>query len=136
MARNNLQEEIKRLLARTPVIGSACELDLLVFLHRHPRSLLTNEQLAAFVGRDMKQVAKSVEGFIEAGLLARTQNAKHAARLYLLMLNGPQGEGLKSLLEIASTREGRQGILLLLGSRRSRVPADIAQEQSRLHAIA
>lgn len=136
MTRNNLQEEIKRLLARTPVIGTACDLDLLVFLHRHPRSLLTNEQLAAFVGYDMKQVAKSVEGFIEAGLLARTQNPKHAARLYLLVLSGPQGGGLESLLEIASTREGRRGVLLLLHSRRSQMPTDIAEEKRRMHAIA
>jgi hypothetical protein len=136
MTRNNLQEEIKRLLARTPVIGTACDLDLLVFLHRHPHSLLTNEQLAAFVGYDMKQVAESVEDFIEAGLLARTQNAKHAVRLYLLMFDGPQGGGLKSLLEIASTREGRRGILLLLHSRRSQMPTDIAEEKRRMHAIA
>lgn len=129
-------EEIKSLLTRALVIRNACELDLLVFLHRHPRSLLTNEQLAAFVGYDMKLVAKAIEGFIEAELLARTQNPKHAARMYLLLLQGPKGGGLKSLLAIASTRPGRQAILEQLDSGRSREPVDIARGRRRLHAIA
>lgn len=129
-------DEITRLLARAAVIRSACELDLLVFLHRHPRSLLTNEQLAAFVGYDTKQVAQSIDGFIEAGLLERTQNPKHAARMYLLVLDGPQGGGLRSILEIATTRQGRQTILEHLNSRRSQQPVDIARAKRRLSAIA
>ena len=78
--------------------------------------LLTNEQIAAFVGYDMKQVAQSLEGFIEAGLLERTQNPMHAARMYRLELNGPKGGGFKTLLEVASTREGRREILEALNS--------------------
>ena len=110
---NNRQqlEEVKQLLARLSVIRNGCDLDLLVFLYRHPRTLLTNEQIAAFVGRDMKQVAASLDTFIEAGLLERTQNPTHAARMYLLQLDGPQGGGFKKLLELASTREGRRAIL-------------------------
>lgn len=102
---------MKQLLARLSVIRNGCDLDLLVFLSRHPRTLLTNEQIAAFVGRDMKQVAQSLDTFIEAGLLERTQNPTHAARMYLLQLDGPQGGGFKRLLELASTREGRRIIL-------------------------
>ena len=106
------REEIKRLLARTPAIQSACDLDLLVFLHRHPRTLLTTEQLATFVGYELKNIAKALEAFIEAGLLRRTaQQSAHAARLFLLLLDGPQGPGLSALLELASTREGRERII-------------------------
>lgn len=103
--------EIKRLLARASLIRNGCDLDLLVFLYRHPRILLTSEQIAAFVGREMKQVAQSLDMFIAAGLLERTQNPTHAARMYLLELDGPQGDGFKKLLELASTREGRRVIL-------------------------
>jgi hypothetical protein len=39
-----IQKKIKRLLARTPVIRNGCDLDPLVFLYRHPRTLLTSEQ--------------------------------------------------------------------------------------------
>ena len=108
-------DETKRLLAHLSFIRGACELDLLGFLYRHPRTFLTNEQLAAFVGYGMKPVAKGIEAFITAGLLKRTQNPSHAARFYFLVLDGPQGGGLKALLELASTRQGRRGILQLLG---------------------
>lgn len=129
-------EEIKRLLSRTPVIGGACDLDLLVFLHRHPRTLLTNEQLASFVGYDMKQVARSVDAFGAAGLLERTQNPKHAARMYVLLLNGPQGGGLKALLKLACTRKGRGHILNILDPGQSQPAIDVVSRERRLHAIA
>ena len=64
--------EIRRLLAQAVVIQSACDLDLLVFLHRHPRTLLTSEQLAGFVGYPLKDIAKALDTFLEAGLLERT----------------------------------------------------------------
>src|ERR1051326_1818722 len=103
-------DDVRRLLARAPVIRSAAELDLLVFLYRHPRTLLTNEQLAGFAGYDMKQIAQAIEKFIAAGLLERTQNSMHAARMYLLLLEGPQTGGLKTLLDMACTRQGRRDI--------------------------
>ena len=103
------------MLAQAVVIQSACDLDLLVFLHRHPRTLLTSEQLAGFVGYPLKDIAKALDTFLEAGLLERTaQQSAHAARMFLLLLGGPQGGGVKALLELASTRQGRQGILAAL----------------------
>jgi hypothetical protein len=117
------QHEAKVLLARTPAIRGACELDLLGFLNRHPRTLLTSEQLAVFVGYDIKEVAKSIDVFIEAGLLGRTKNRLHAARMYCLILNGQQGDGLTALLELAGTKQGRRDILALLGPRPSQEAA-------------
>lgn len=111
------RELSKRLLARTPVIRSACDLDLMVFLHRHPRALLTSEQLAGFVGYSLKEIAQSLDAFIEAGLLARTaQQSMHAARFFVLLLEGPQAGGVKQLLELGATRQGRQCILQVLNS--------------------
>lgn len=128
-------EEIKRLLAHTSIVRSACDLDLLVFFHRHPRALLTSEQVATFLGYDMKKIAKAIETFVEEGLLERTQNPTHAARLYVLVLNDPRG-GLKLLLNLASTRQGRQDILDLLGPGQSETSLGDVQEKRRLHAIA
>lgn len=133
---NRLSEELEQLLARTRIIRSACELDLLVFLHRHPRSLLTSERLAAFLGYDMKKIANAIEAFIERGLLERTQNPAHAARLYVLVHNGPHGRGLTALLKLASTRQGRQEILELFGTGQSEATPNTVQEKRRLHAIA
>jgi hypothetical protein len=129
------QKEIERLLARTPAIAGACELDLLVFFYRHPRSLLTNEQLAVLVGYDTKQIAQAIESFIEGGLLERTQNTMHAARLYVLLLEGPQNGGLKRLLDLASTHEGRAEILQILVPGRS-AGADPGQAGRKLRFIA
>lgn len=109
--------EIRRLLARTPLIRNSGDLDLLVFFYRHPRTLLTSEQIAAFVGRDMKVVAEALDTFIAAGFVERLHNPTHAARMYLLVVHGPEGKGLKRLLELASTRQGRQEILAILNSR-------------------
>ena len=130
------QELIKRILARTPLIEDACSLDLLVFLYRHPQTLLTNEQLASFVGYEMKVVAKSIETFVDAGLLERTQNPTHAARMYRLMLESPRTGEPKALLELASTRKGRRDILEFLTSRRSSRPVDVIQSKTKLRVIA
>lgn len=106
------RELTKRLVDGAPVIRNACGLDLMVFLHRHPRSLLTSEQLAGFVGYSLKEIAGALDAFIEAGLLARTaQQSLHAARLFLLLLDGPQHEGVRALVKLAATRAGRQRIL-------------------------
>lgn len=113
-------EDAKHLLAGAPFIKDACDLDLLVFLQRHPRTLLTSEKLAAFVGYDMQQVAKALDVFVDAGILERIQSSTHGARMYLLSLNGPQGGGLKPLLDLASTREGRRNLLEALHAGRPR----------------
>ena len=115
---------------------SACDLDLLAFLHRHPRTLLTSEQLAAFVGYDIKEIAKSLEGFIEAGLLERTQNPMHAARMYLLVLDGPHHGGIRELLKLASTRNGRRGVLRALDLPRSQTSKESPRGQRRMLKIA
>ena len=136
-ARGRDRQETQLLLAAAPFIKSACELDLLMFLYRHRRTLLTNEQLAAFVGYDTKRVAKSSDILIEAGLLERTQNTMHASRMYHLTLRGPEREGLKKLLEAAATRAGRQEILsVLLNSPQNGKPAGDSSSTRKIQAIA
>ena len=107
-----------------------------MFLHRHPRALLTSEQLAAFVGYDIKQVARSLDAFIDAGLLERMQNPMHAARMYVLVLDGPQGGGLIALLKLASSRQGRHDILRSLPTARLRTDSGAVQGKRRLLQIA
>jgi hypothetical protein len=126
-------DETKRLLARTPIIQNACDLDLMVFLHRHPRALLTSEQLAGLVGYNLKEIAKALDAFIEAGLLERTaQQSMHAARMFVLLLDGPQGGVVRALLELASTREGRQRILAVLNVRGAHLKQPGAPPEPRL----
>jgi hypothetical protein len=128
------RKDIQQMLSRVPCVTGACGLDLLAFFYRHPRSLLTNDQLSALVGYDTREIAKSIDAFVDAGFLERAQTPIHAARMYLLVLDGPQTGGLKELLNLATTHQGRQDILELLIPGRSGPSA--GQARRRLHVVA
>ena len=104
------------MLDRIRGVRHACDLDLLLFFYRHPRVLLTGERLVTYLGYDREQVAKSLEGLIEAGLLTRSQNPARPARLYILELDALPGGVLSSFLKIVGTRPGRQEAMRLLGA--------------------
>ena len=103
--------DARQLLDRIGVIRRACDLDLLIFFVRHPRSLLASESLASFLGYDLKEIAASLDVLLDAGLLTRTQTSAHAARLYVLAVDktgrGTKQGWLPALRELASTRDGR-----------------------------
>jgi DNA-binding MarR family transcriptional regulator len=109
-------DDLRSMLERIRGIRHPCDLDLLLFFHRHPRALLTSEQLVAYLGYDGERVAKSLDGLIEAGLLTRSQNTytSDAAHLYVLELRGPDGALLASLLKVAATPQGRRDVMRLL----------------------
>jgi hypothetical protein len=116
-------QELSALLKRVPGIRHACDLDLLLFFYRHPSALLTSEQIVAHVGYHRERVAASLDGLIEAGLLMRSQNPSHAARLYVLDLHSLPDGPLTALLEIAATREGRHEVMRLLEGGPTRKPS-------------
>jgi len=101
------QDEANSVVERAGIFRHACDIDLLLFFVGHPRTLLSSETLASFLGYELKQIADSLEVLLAAGLIKRTQSAAHAARLYLLMTDGSSPEWLRPLLEMASTRQGR-----------------------------
>lgn len=78
----------------------------------------------------MNLVAGALDSFIGTGLVERVHNPTHAARLYVLAMHGPEDKGLKRLLELASTRQGRHEILTALNSGSSHT-----QEAKRLRLI-
>ena len=61
-----------------------CDLDLLLFFHRHPRVLMTSERLAAYVGYDVKQGGRSLDTLLDAAVLQRSPNPTHVVCLYAL----------------------------------------------------
>src|SRR5262245_2380378 len=97
------------LLGSIGPLRHACELDLLLFFHRHPRAILTSARLAAYVGYDQNQVTRSLERLADAGLLVGSRNSTSGARLYVLRT--AKGSWVNSVLEIALTRDGRQRLL-------------------------
>lgn len=103
-------EDTCRLLDRIGVLKRPCDVDLLVFFARHPRALLTSEQLAAWLGYELKQIAESLETLLDAGLLTRTQNPAHAARMYVFVVGASNGDWVPTLLKLVSTRSGRLAV--------------------------
>lgn len=102
------------MLDRIRGVRNPCDLDLLLFFYRHPCALLTSELLVTYLGYDREQVATSLEGLLEAGLLTRSQSSSHSARLYVLALESVPGGLLPSFLEIVTSRPGRQEAMRLL----------------------
>jgi len=101
------REHARRLLHSIGFLRHRCDLDLLLFFVRHPRSLLTSDQIAAYLGYDLKRIGDSLENLLSAKLLTRSQSPAHAARLYVFAVNAPSGGWWPSLAEAVSTREGR-----------------------------
>lgn len=96
-----------------------CDLDLLLFFYRHPRAFLISERLAAYVGYDLPQVTHSLETLITGGVLRRSPDSTHPARLYVLTPGSTLGGLLSSLLRFAATREGRLAVIHALKQRHS-----------------
>ena len=95
------------LLARIPALQRPCDLDLLVFFAKHPRTLLTSEHLARLLGYQLKEIAQSLDVLLGAGFLTRTQDLARPARMYVFAPGVANGESLPAIVAFASTREGR-----------------------------
>jgi hypothetical protein len=110
------QEHARRILERIDALRHPCDLDLLIFFARHPCTIMASEELAAFLGYELKQIAESLEVLLGAELLRRTQKSTYAVRMYVLAA-GDSGSGWwPELLELASTRDGRLALRLALAS--------------------
>ncbi|HEY7789252.1 MAG TPA: hypothetical protein VIC33_01950 [Vicinamibacterales bacterium] len=134
------REQARQLVERGGVLRNRCDLDLLLFFARHPYALLTSDQLAAFIGEDVQSVGDSLDLFLNAGLLKRSQNPNSSARLYAFSAGGDHGGWLTPLIELASSRDGRLAVLEALaqqtgdraqGSVRRRAP----NRPLRIHKI-
>ena len=105
-------ESLERLLA-TAGLTHPCDLDLVLFFNRHRDSLMTSETLAAFLGYDLTQLAKSLDLLVERRLLLRSQNPAHFARRYRFTTEHAD-RPFQDLLEVASTLEGRRRLRHLM----------------------
>jgi hypothetical protein len=112
--------QIGEILDRLECLRHPCDLDLLLFFHRHPQAFLKSERLAEYVGYDLSQVERSLETLMTAGLLRQSPDSTRPARLYVLTRSsGTLGVWLLSLLRIAATREGRVAVIHALKQRPS-----------------
>jgi hypothetical protein len=99
-------------------LRNACDLDLLLFFSRHPRVVLSSEQLATYVGYDLVEVARALDLLLGAGLLKRTLNHGTSGQMYVLEVD-QAGEWLEPLRQLCTTPDGRNALRVLLRERRS-----------------
>ena len=128
MAKRMTPKRIGDLLDRIGCLRHPCDLDLLLFFHRHPRAFLISERLAEYVGYDLPQVAQSLETLITAGLLRRSPDSTDPARLYVLTPGSTRGRWLSSLLRFAAARDGRLAVIHFLKQRQSKLSGGSAPE--------
>ena len=105
-------------LVKAAGLRNACDLDLLLFFSRHPRVVLSSEQLAAYVGYDLVEVARALDLLLGAGLLKRTLNHGTPGRMYVLEVDHAE-EWLEPLRQMCATPDGRSALRALLRQRRS-----------------
>ncbi len=55
---------VRSTVDRVPGIRHACDIDLLLFFYRHPRAMLTSEQLVAYLGYGRERIAKSLDALV------------------------------------------------------------------------
>jgi hypothetical protein len=103
---------LKRLLDASG-LTHPCDLDLALFFYRHQGALMTSDNIAAFLGYDVTELAKSLDLLVERRVLARSQNHTNSVRLYRFT-NEHADASLRALLEVASTLEGRRRLRRLL----------------------
>jgi hypothetical protein len=112
----------RTLLDRIPQLQRPCDLDLLTFFARHPRTLVSNEQLGQLMGYQLNEVARSRDVLIAAGWLTRTESPTRRPPLYVFEAGGADGKLLSALVALATTRDGRLALRRVL----ARVPAGAA----------
>jgi hypothetical protein len=111
-------EQMAVQLVEAAGLRDACDLDLLLFFSRHPRVVLTSEQLAAYVGYELQQVARALDLLLGTGLLKRTLNQGAPGRMYVLEVSRVE-EWLEPLRHVCATPDGRNALKALLKRRQT-----------------
>jgi hypothetical protein len=98
---------VRALLNRMPALERPCDLDLLVFFARHWRILVSSEQLALLLGYPLREIARSRDVLVAAGLLTRAQEPTRAERMYVFDPESTNNGPLSAIVTLASTPGGR-----------------------------
>jgi hypothetical protein len=103
-------DEPRRLLNRIPALQRPCDLDVLLFFARHWRTILTSEQLARLLGYPLKEIARSRDALVAAGLLSRVQDPARPERMYVLDRESRTDGPVTAIVALASAPGGRSSL--------------------------
>jgi hypothetical protein len=105
------------------VLASPCDLDVLLFVHRHPRALLGLDDLARGAGYSVREVRASIEALTAAGLVAcakRTSEDHTSSTVFYEFTPGTWDAIVPTLLWVASSADGRRVLRRALSHTRHR----------------
>jgi hypothetical protein len=107
-----------------------CQWDVLVFLHRHPTSLISAEHIARLLGHPTGEVVTALDSLESLGFVERSR-VDQGVRLYQHVTPRRPGHGdiLDRLLALGATRAGR---LILSRTLRRDKPPNQGNGQARL----
>jgi hypothetical protein len=123
-------DDARAVLSRIPAIAHTSDLDLLIFFAKHPRTLMSSEQLARLLGYQLSDVAHSLDVLLSIGILTRTQNPARLPRMYCFTADGDDG-WLPRLMTLGSTRAGRLALRHALSESRTSRTAGRARESAQ-----
>jgi hypothetical protein len=103
-------------------LREACDLDLLLFFSRHPRVVLSSEQLATYVGYEVQQVARALELLLGASLLRRALNQGSPGGMYVLEAAHAEA-WMEPLRTLCARPDGRHALRTLLKERQAQTQA-------------
>jgi hypothetical protein len=104
------------------LLDSPCDLDVLIFAQRHPRALLTVEDIARAVGRDAEAVRASIETLMVSGLIAWIKTRRPDCEpgvLFYEFTPGTWDAVLPALCWVTSSPDGRRVLRQALCRRRT-----------------
>jgi predicted transcriptional regulator len=114
MAQHNQPDvQIKGWL-KTLGIESLCQWDMLVFLDRHPSSLVSTEDVARFLGYATAEVVAALDSVESTGLVERSR-VSQGVRMY--QLTAPVDPTRRDALERLMTIADSHSVRLLLARR-------------------
>ena len=93
---------------KTLGIESLCQWDMLVFLHRHPSLLVSNEEITSFLGYATAEVVAALDSLESSGLVERSR-ASQGGRLYEVTASADPArrDALERLMTLADSRTAR-----------------------------
>ena len=92
-------DDARRLLDRIDVLRHPCDLDLLIFFARHPRSLLASQQLAVMLGYEFTRIAASLDVLLRAGLVTLSETPPYAGQMFVFNPSDAHAGWLPELLQ-------------------------------------
>ena len=116
MAQDNQSDLQVQGWLKTLGIESLFQWDVLVFLYRHPSSLVSTQDVAHFLGYATADVVAALDSVESSGLVERSRVSQEEVRLY--QLTAPADPTRRDALERLMTLADSHTVRLLLAPRR------------------